>query len=446
MQKLISAVEKNKQLIFDAESYIWKNPETGYKEVKTSNYLAQKFTELGYELNLADGITGFYTTLDTGKPGPTLLILGELDSIICPTHPESNTQTGAVHSCGHHAQCAALLGVAAALKEPNALDGLSGKIKLCAVPAEELLEIEYRNELMAKGVIKYYGGKPEFLSRGYFDDVDLAFMVHTTNNQNFSVRSGSVGCIAKKITYKGLAAHAGGSPWLGKNAIYAATCGLNACNSLRETFKEDDIIRFHPIITRGGDMVNAIPETATIESYVRGKTFDAIKNANKRINQALCGAALSLDNNVEILDKAGYAPLINDLNMIELARDALSLAFPEEEFSYTPGFGSGSTDMGDLSAIMPVIHPYAPGATGKGHGNDYFVTDKEKSCVGSAKWQVTMIYLLLKDGSQRAKKIVSEFKPLFKNKEEYFEFIETLECKGDRIDYSDDEKSVTVKL
>jgi metal-dependent amidase/aminoacylase/carboxypeptidase family protein len=247
-------------------------------------------------------------------------------------------------------------------------------------------------------------------------------MVHTTNLEKFTLRLGSVGCLAKKITYKGLAAHAGGSPWLGKNAIYAATCGLNACNALRETFKENDIIRFHPIITHGGDMVNAIPETATIESYVRGKTFDAIKDANKRINQALCGAALSLDNNVEILDKAGYAPLVNDLNMIELAKDALSLALPEEEFNYIPEFGSGSTDMGDLSAIMPVVHPYAPGAMGKGHGNDYFVTDKERACVGSAKWQVTMIYLLLKDGAERAKKIVSEFKPLFKSKEEYFEW------------------------
>lgn len=445
MQHLLNAVEKNKQLILDAERYIWANPETGYKEVKTSKYLEEKFIELGYDLVLAENITGFYTTLDTGKAGPTLLILGELDSIICPSHPESDPVTGAVHSCGHNAQCAALLGVAAALKEPNALYGLCGKIKLCAVPAEELLEIEFRNQLMANGTIKYYGGKPEFLSRGYFDDVDVAFMVHMTSLPHFSSKSGSVGCLAKKVTYKGLAAHAGGSPWLGKNAVYAATCGINACNALRETFKEEDIIRFHPIITHGGDMVNAIPESATLEAYVRGKTFEAIISANKRINQALCGAALSLDNNVEILDRAGYAPHVNDLNMIDLARDALSLALPEEEFNYTPEFSSGSTDMGDLSAIMPVIHPYAPGAVGKGHGNNYYIEDPERACVGNAKWQLAMLYLLLKDNAERAKKIISEFKPLFKNKEEYFSFLKTLESEGDRIDYSDDGK-VTIKL
>lgn len=72
--------------------------------------MAEKFTDLGYELVMADGITGFYTIVDTGRPGPTVLILGELDSIICPSHPEADPQTSAVHSCGHNAQsCLALL-------------------------------------------------------------------------------------------------------------------------------------------------------------------------------------------------------------------------------------------------------------------------------------------------------------------------------------------------
>ena len=141
MKELNAAVEKYRQLILDAERHIWKNPETGYKEFKTSAYMAENFQKLGYELKMAEGITGFTTMLDTGKPGPTILILGELDSIICPDHPEADPATGAVHSCGHHAQCAALLGVAAALKEPGILDKFCGKIMLCAVPAEELLEI-----------------------------------------------------------------------------------------------------------------------------------------------------------------------------------------------------------------------------------------------------------------------------------------------------------------
>ena len=275
MNAIHQAVEKYRQLILDAERAIWKTPETGYREVRTAAYLAEQFERLGYRLTYAEGIPGFYTRVETGRPGPEVLILGELDSIICPAHPDADPETGAVHSCGHNAQTAALLGIAAALTEPDVLEGLCGSVRLCAVPAEELLEIGYRSQLKKEGKIRYMGGKTEFLSRGYFDGVDLAFMVHTASS--FSVNAGSVGCIAKTVIYKGKAAHAGGAPWDGHNALYAATCGINAVNALRETFRERDTIRFHPIITHGGDMVNAIPETVRIETYVRGATFDAIR-------------------------------------------------------------------------------------------------------------------------------------------------------------------------
>ena len=442
MQNLINAVDKHKQLILDAERYLWAHPETGYKEFKTNEYLIEKFTGLGYDVKRAEGITGFYTVIDTGRKGPEILVLGELDSVLCPSHKDADSVTGAVHSCGHNAQTATLLGIAAALKEPNALDGLCGKIRLCAVPAEELLEIDYRLDLMKQGKISFFGGKPEFLSRGYFDGVDIAFMVHTTAGTEFCVNLGGVGCIAKKVIYKGLAAHAGGSPWLGKNALYAANCGLNACNALRETFKESDVIRFHPIITCGGDMVNAIPEKVTIESYVRGKTFEAIKSANKRINQALIGSALSLDANVEIIDKSGYAPYENTPSMIQLAKDALSLVAPERKFDQRQIFSSGSTDMGDLGTIMPIVHPYAPGAVGLCHGNDYQIDNPEDACVLNAKWQLAMLYLLLKDNGERAIQIKNNFTPAFKSKEEYLEYCKSISCDGDRITYINGEAQI----
>ena len=330
-KNLINAVEKHTDLILEAQNYIWANPETGYREEKTSAYMAKKFRELGYKLTIAKDITGFYTVIDTGREGPEVLILGELDSLICPDHPAADKNTGAVHCCGHSAQCAALLGVAAALKEEGALDGLSGRIRLCAVPAEELIEIEYRQSLIDKGIIKYFGGKTEFLYRGYFDGVDLAFMVHTTSGDTFRTTKGSVGCLSKRVIYKGMSAHAGGAPWNGVNALYAATQGLSAINAIRETFKESDIIRVHPIITKGGNVVNAIPDTVTLESFVRGSTFEGIDSANKKVNRAISGAALSLGANVEIIDKAGYAPNYNDSGMIDLAVDAAGL-FSEYKF------------------------------------------------------------------------------------------------------------------
>ena len=98
MQNIAKAVDKHRKLILDAERYMWANPETGYKEFKTSAYMAEQFEKLGYQLTYAEGITGFTTEIDTGREGPTLLIMAELDSIICPSRPECNPETGAVHS------------------------------------------------------------------------------------------------------------------------------------------------------------------------------------------------------------------------------------------------------------------------------------------------------------------------------------------------------------
>lgn len=442
MDRIVNAVDKYRNLILEAERYIWENPETGYKEVKTTKYLAEKFIELGYDLTYADGITGFYTVIDTGREGPEIMILGELDSIICPKHKDADPVTGAVHSCGHNAQCAALLGVAAALKEKSVLDGLSGRIRLCAVPAEELLEMEYRSELMKKGIIKYYGGKTEYLHRGYFDGVDIAFMVHTSSYSRTTL--GSVGIIAKRIIYKGVASHAGSSPWDGKNALYAATCGINAVNAIRETFKEEDCIRFHPIITHGGDMVNAIPGEVRIETYVRGKEFDGIIKNNKKINQALAGAALSLGANVEIIDEPGYAPHKNSKEMKELASQTFREMFPDKSFTDLEVFATGSTDMGDLSCIMPVVHPYIGGTRGKAHGDDYEIYDPELACVCSAKWQVGMLKRLLEKNGELAKKIIKDFKPMFNSKKEYLDYIDNLSSSGDRIEYKGNE--VVVKI
>lgn len=444
MQNIIKAVEKHRQRILQAEQFIRKHPETGYKEVETSAYMEAEFEKLGYELVRAQGITGFYTDVDTGREGPTLLILGELDSVLCPQHKEADPVTGAVHACGHNAQCAALLGIAAALKEPGMLDGLWGKIRLCAVPAEEMLEIEFRSQLKAQGKIKYFGGKSEFLWRGYFDGVDLAFMVHAS--QSSYINGGAVGFLAKNVIYKGKAAHAGGFPWDGCNALYAATCGLNAVNAIRETFTEPDLIRVHPIITHGGDIVNAIPATVKLESYVRGSTFDAIVSANKKVNRALIGAALSLGANVEIVDIPGYAPRINDENLMLLAKEAFERICPEEKLQYSHTMSTGSTDMGDLSCIMPIVHPYIGGVKGSGHGADYEIVDPVLACVSGAKWQLMMVRMLLGDGAKRAKEIVAAHKPLFASKEAYFAYVDSLSADGNRIEYHEAEGTATVRL
>ena len=435
MKKISEVIEKYRTLIFEVERFIWAHPETGYKEVVTSKYLAEKFEKLGYKLTFAQGITGFCTVVDTGRPGPEVLVLGELDSIICPDHKESDPVTGAVHACGHNAQCAALVGVAAALTNPQILENFCGRIRLCAVPAEELLEIGYRTQLKEQGKIQYYGGKSEFLSRGLFDGVDMAIMVHTA--RSCRVEAGSIGFLAKEIICKGEAAHAGSAPWGGKNALYAATCGINAINAIRETFRDENLVRVHPIITHGGDMVNAIPEKVKIEAQVRGKTYDAILEANKKVNRALCGGALSIGANIEIIDIPGYAPHVNDKNMCKIAEEAFKEIFPGREFFVSDYCNTGSTDMGDLSCVMPIVQPFIDGAKGKPHGNDYEICNPQAACVDSAKWQVAMLWLLLENNAERAKKIIQDYKPLFPSKEEFLKFQDSLNVSGDRIIYRD---------
>ena len=436
IEKISAAVEKHRQKILEAERYLWKHPETGYREVKSSAYMAEAFRQLGYELTMAEDIPGFVTVIDTGRPGPEVMILGELDSLICPNHKEADPETGYVHSCGHNVQCATLLGIAAALKEDGMTDGLSGRIRLCVVPAEEMIEIEYRNELRRQGKIRYLGGKSEFMSRGLFDGVDIAFMVHASSAYGTMV--GSVGCLAKTIYYKGVSAHAGGAPWNGKNALYAAMQGISAVNALRETFKESDLIRFHPIITHGGEAVNAIPELVTIETFVRGATFDAILSANARINRALCGAAVSIGAQVEIVDTPGYAPLINDPTMNALMKQAADEIIPEEGFTVHGNISTGSTDMGDLCSVMPVIHPYSAGVTGKAHGDDYYIADPERACIKSAKMQLRMLSLLLENDAELAREIKENYKPMFNTIDEYLDYIDKIEAKGDRILYRED--------
>ena len=443
MYRIKRYVDKHKVLIEDAFRFIWTHPETGYREWETHAYLAEHFRKLGYELTEAGDIPGFYADLDTGRPGPTLLVMGELDALICPNHPEN--VKGNAHACGHAAQSAALLGLAAALKEKGALDGLSGKIRLMAVPAEELIEIDYREGLRKAGTIHSFGGKVEFMYRGYMDDVDLAMMIHTTSADRphtGDVNAGCNGMITFSAVFHGKASHAGGSPEQGINALYAATQALSACNAVRETFPDEENVRFHPIITEGGASVNIIPSRTAVESYVRGQHMDAILEANSRIKRAAAGSAASLGARVTITNRPGYYPAKYDKGLMLVMKEAMEDVL--DEVYYRPDYyGRGSTDNGDLSAVMPTIQPHIGGAAGHGHGDDYKIVSVDSACVDSAKVQAAFIEILLGNGAERAKKIVSDFKPQFPSIKDYFAFMDTLVKDIDAVQYCEDG---TIKL
>ena len=426
LDTVLQAVEAYQDTILAAERHIWKNPESGYKEWKTHAYLKAKYEELGYTVTEAGNIPGFWVDIDTGRPGPKVGVFGEMDSLIVPSHPECDPETGAVHACGHHCQSAALLGVAAALKAPGALNGLSGSIRLMAVPAEELIELGYRKQLKEQGIIRYFGGKQEFMARGALDNVDIAIMVHTDNEPGLFCGSGSNGCIIKEATFMGKSSHAGGSPHRGVNALYAANCGMQAANCVRETFPDADHIRFHPIITKGGDAVNAIPDRVVTESFLRASSLEAMTRENLKVNRAFASGAAAMGAQVRLWDHHGYAPLTQDRNLKELFRQVGAEILGEDQMHFTNRWGAGSTDMGDVSCVMPALHPSIGGATGLEHSKEYFITDPVMACVDSAKVQAVVLVRLLENEGTEAKRVLSEGRQDYPTIPEYLAQIDAL--------------------
>ena len=124
--------------------------------------------------------------------------------------------------------------------------------------------------------------------------------------------------------------------------------------------------------------------------------------------------------------------------MLLVAKEAIEMTVPGIDFKIAKEFSTGSTDMGDLSSIMPVVHPYAGGADGKSHGNDYQISDPEAACVTCAKWQVAMLKLLLENGAERAEKIIAEFKPQFPSAKAFLDYQDSINTSGDRITYNGD--------
>lgn len=406
---ICNVVDNCRKLIMEAEQHIFKNPETGFKEWETNRYMREIFEDLGYSLTEPKDIPGFYTDVHTGMPGPMILVLCEMDALLCEEHPDA--VQGTVHACGHNAQCAAMAGIAAALKTPGILDDLCGTIRLMVVPAEELIEVSYRENLRKEGTISFLGGKIEFMHRGYMDGVDIAFMLHTASNEDcdFSCNLGGNGFVVKTITFKGKAAHAGSAPEKGINALYAANMALQAINALRETFGDEEHIRVHPIITSGGASVNIIPAEVQMESYIRGASMKTIREVNQKVNRALFGSALAVGADVVIQDSAGYAPLRNDVTLMEVAKTCMEELVGTDRVKFRDFWSRGSTDMGNLSCVIPSIHAFVSGSSGVAHSKDFHISDPERACVNSARAQLLMLHTLLSDNGKKAYDVMSKF-------------------------------------
>jgi amidohydrolase len=413
-RRVTEAVEQRSDEIIALGETIRRHPELGFKEVKSAKLVEETFHRLGLTPRTGLALTGVRAEAAGLKgQGPTFALIGELDALVVSGHPEADPVTGAAHACGHNAQVAGLLGAAMALHDAGAFEHLSGRVVFFAVPAEEGGDLEWRMSQRRAGTLEFFGGKPELVKRGHFDDVDLAMMIHTTprpEDGKASVPLSNNGRVGKLARFIGRASHAGGAPHLGVNALYAAQIALAAINALRETFKDEDTIRIHPILTHGGSQVNVIPAEARIETYVRGRTLDAVLDASRKVDRALRAGALALGAKVEIDTLPGYLPLDCDATMARYFKDNAVALVGESEYREL-GHRTGSTDMGDLSQIMPVLHPYMGGARGTGHAADYAIVDKPLAYVAPAKALATMAIDMLWDGAGGAREVLANARP-----------------------------------
>ena len=407
---------------------IFATPELGFKEHRTAAVVQEWFDRLGLPHQDGLAITGSKASLETGSPGPTVAVLGELDSLLCWEHPDRDPRTGAVHACGHNTQIASMLAAGLALKEVAAQ--LAGRVALMTVPAEEYVELEDRLTMRDQGRLEFLGGKAEMVRAGAFDDVELAMMVHSTarpEDGDLAVGGTNNGMVAKFVRFVGRASHAGGAPEKGINALSAARVALAGIDALRETFVDDDHVRVHPIVTRGGDVVNAIPADVRLEMFCRGGSIEAIEGAHRKVDRALKAGALALGAEVEITTLPGYLPLHHDPNLVHLFRaNAAEIVGPENVKER--GHGGGSTDMGDISHILPSVHPYAGGAVGNSHGADYRIVDYQRAVINPAKAMVMTVIDLLADNAREARRVQSEFKPRM-SKDEYLRYLRRLSTK-----------------
>jgi len=394
-EKIIEAIDNMRDEIIEIGDYVLKNPEMGYKEYKTAELVKNVFDKLGIEYRDKLALTGVKGEICGNGEGPNICIIGEMDAVKCFGHPYADSDTGAAHACGHNAQIASLLGAAIGIVKSGVMEKLSGKVTFFAVPAEEFVELEWREQLKNDGKIEFFGGKQELIKLGEFEGIDMAMMVHSqagVQDPELYMDGSSLGFNTKQISFKGKAVHAS-EPFEGVNALNAAMLALMGIHANRETFRDEDKVRIHPIITNGGELVNVVPSMTTIETYVRGANQKAIESACEKVDNAVKAGAMAVGAECEIKTTKGYMPLNQDK---ELGRIFEENAKVITKSKIHHGIDmTGSTDMGDLSSKIPCIQPTMGGFSGSAHGKDFVVCDKEAAYIMPAKIMACTVYDLL---------------------------------------------------
>ena len=343
-KQVVTYIDEHRQDLEDVLELMYNEPELGYQEHQASQWLCGLLEKAGYEVQrgIGDLSTAFVGQLQGGRPGPRIAILAEYDAL-----------PGIGHGCGHNLIGAASIG--AALGLAPLMPGLAGEVLIVGSPAEE-------------GAVDDAGGKVALLDQGIFENVTAAMMVHpSTRNALGGISNARV---ALEITFHGRTAHAAGAPHEGINALDAAIQTFNGWNALRQHVKPD--VRIHGIITEGGQAPNIVPDLARIRMYVRAQDSGYLKRIEEKVRKCAEGAALATGAQVDFRYTARpYDNMVNNEPLGRIFADNLGELGVDIEAAQGPS--AGSTDMGNVSQVVPAIHPYLAIATPdiNGHSREF---------------------------------------------------------------------------
>lgn len=381
---LLRLIEKEEQNIINLGMDLFNNPALGYKKFKARDLVKEFIKDIKLTEYKAYAITGMKATI--GNSGVHIGLLCDMDALPTQGHLNATNKDGAAHSCGHSGQMTIMASAFKAIYDSGILEKNGGKVSLILAPAEEFVDFEYRQGLIDEGKIKSFSGKQNLIYEGAFDDIDLILSAHgnALKGKKLELNTSTNGFIAKTATFKGKSAHAGAYPHLGKNALNAAMLSLQASAFLRETFQDDNHVRFHPIIKDGGNAVNTVPNRVVVETYVRAANLEGIKDANEKIDNAFIHSAKALGCECEINNIPGYMPSNYSSSLSKyLVRNTEGMLNEEDIFSGGRTFASD--DVADVSALLPVLHFGYSGFSGSFHGADFAIKDEEMAYIIPAK-------------------------------------------------------------
>ena len=321
--KAKDGVDLQRQQLIQLSLNIHDNPELGFKEEKASAWLTGYLED--NEFHVERGIAGVATAFQAtyGQGSPRIALLAEYDAL-----PKIG------HGCGHNIIAASAVGAAVGSKP--IIDRLGGNIVVLGTPGEEV-----------------FGGKIDMVQAGVFKEIDVAMIVHPGVRNVVTMQA--LACTGVEAEFFGQPAHASAEPHKGVNALEAIILAFTSINSLRQHIKEE--ARIHGIITDGGEAPNIVPAHSAAEFYVRAPDNEYLDELKSKVSNCLIGASTASGARLEYhWDDIAFDSMKNNETLAELFKQNLeSLGRHVEAFN--PEFGLGSTDMGNVSQVVPSIHP-----------------------------------------------------------------------------------------